>query len=46
MNFFDSSAAEAVITLKVEPGMKSPALARFRSGAAGVQSAVVREMRP
>ena len=35
MNFFDSSAADAVITLNVEPGTYSPALARFRSGAAG-----------
>ena len=46
MNFLDSSAAEAVITLKVEPGMKRPALARFRSGDAGVQFAVIRESAP
>ena len=45
-NFLDSSAAEAVITLNVEPGMKSPALARLRRGAAGVQLAVMVAMRP
>jgi hypothetical protein len=34
------------MTLNVEPGMKSPALARSRSGAAGVQLAVMPAMRP
>jgi Flp pilus assembly protein TadG len=42
----DSSAADAVMTLKDEPGMKSPALARLRRGAAGVQFAVILEIRP
>ena len=46
MNFFDSSAADAVTTLKVEPGTYSPAVARFRSGEAGRQSAVMLSMLP
>jgi hypothetical protein len=33
-----------VITLKIDPGMKRPALARLRSGAAGSQSAVIAEI--
>src|SRR6478736_5116680 len=35
VNLFESSAADAVTTLKVDPGVKSPFVARFRSGAAG-----------
>ncbi len=44
MYFFDSSAAEAVITLNVDPGTYRPALARFKSGDAGVQLAVIASM--
>src|SRR6266511_6266516 len=38
-NLPDSSAAVAVTTLKVEPGMKSPCVARSRSGAGGLHGA-------
>jgi hypothetical protein len=46
VNFFDSSAAAAVTTLKVEPGTSRPALARLRSGAAGSQFASIRPILP
>ena len=36
-----SIAAEAVMTLKVEPGTKRPAVARSSSGEAGLQGAVI-----
>ena len=37
MNLPESSAAAAVTTLKVEPGVYSPAVARLISGAPGEQ---------
>src|SRR5205823_8630608 len=40
VNRFESSAAVAVTTLKDEPGVKSPSVARFSSGAAGWQGAL------
>jgi hypothetical protein len=46
VNFRDSRAAEAVITLNDEPGMKRPAVARLRSGDGEAQFAVIFESAP
>ncbi len=46
MKRLEASAAAVVTTLNVDPGTNSPSVARFRSGAAGLQSAVIRWIAP